>query len=44
MKERKYGGAERAWEAREVKPSSWIMVGRKTGMELKATLQEKNIA
>ena len=35
------GGRERIGEGGRV--YSWMMVGRKTGMELKATLQAKNM-
>ena len=40
----RYGGAERACEVRAELPISLMMVGKKTGKELKATLEQKNIA
>ena len=37
------GGAERPWDLIWEKPMLFTMVGRKTGMLLKATLQQKNM-
>lgn len=66
-KERRYGGAERAWDVRAELPILWrwaeglvyvkcrvreggggfsysfIIVGRKTGRELNATLQQRSM-
>lgn len=42
-KEKRYGGAERAWDVRAELPISFIIVGRKTGRELNATLQQRSM-